>query len=132
VKKSVQHPHREKKIRFRNAKKYLRLRASDTFSAARFSAASSCWMPWVWLAILIQKPPDLITVLLELAENSTGTRQGKTGAPDDSHMTAPSSIITPTPVEFWTIRPIRTMWSFKVGIADNWQCWHIDYYAKTK
>lgn len=25
--------------------------ASDTFSAALFSAASSCWIPWVWLAI---------------------------------------------------------------------------------
>lgn len=29
----------------------LRLRASDTFSAALFSAARSCWMPCVWLAI---------------------------------------------------------------------------------
>lgn len=25
--------------------------ASDTFSAALFSAARSCWIPWVWLAI---------------------------------------------------------------------------------
>lgn len=32
---------------------------SLTFSAARFSAASSCWIPWVWLAISIQN--DLVT-----------------------------------------------------------------------
>lgn len=31
---------------------YVRLRASDTFSAARFSAASRAWMPEVWLAIV--------------------------------------------------------------------------------
>lgn len=30
----------------------LRLRASATFSAAFFSAASNCWIPCVWLAII--------------------------------------------------------------------------------
>lgn len=34
---------------------YSRLRASATFSAALFSACSSCWMPCDWLAILEQK-----------------------------------------------------------------------------
>lgn len=29
----------------------LRFLASETFSAARFSAANNCWIPWVWLAI---------------------------------------------------------------------------------
>lgn len=34
---------------------YSRLRASATFSAALFSACSSCWMPCDWLAMLEQK-----------------------------------------------------------------------------
>lgn len=31
---------------------YVRLRASPTLSAAFFSAARSCWMPWDWFVIL--------------------------------------------------------------------------------
>lgn len=34
---------------------YSRLRASATFSAALFSACSSCWIPCDWLAMLEQK-----------------------------------------------------------------------------
>lgn len=34
---------------------YSRLRASDTFSAALFSACSSCWIPCDWLAMLDKK-----------------------------------------------------------------------------
>lgn len=41
---------------------YSRFLASDTFSAALFSAAKSCWIPCVWLAILA-KNDELISFL---------------------------------------------------------------------
>lgn len=59
----------------------LRFLASETFSAARFSAANNCWIPCVWLAISDTHK--------NYVERETGPNHKSIGAVDvrdESHM----------------------------------------------
>lgn len=52
---------------------YLLFLASATFSAARFSAAKSCWIPCVWLAIFLAQESNHMTckLLLEAPDHAS-------------------------------------------------------------